>query len=880
MMQTKVCHCSEPPAITFYSSNCLALALDLIDTLNIKDTRYRLQKIENAYGPTFEWVWTDPDIAFASWLEDGTGVYWISGKPGSGKSTLMKYIFNKYQHVNFTNHAVSHQTKVAAGFFFHDRGSHIQKSFEGLLHSILHQILSSELRLANEVSHIYLRRTQGNRAQWPIEDLEEALECILEQDKVPVNVLLFLDALDEYGGRPEFIASFIKRVADPSRNSATRVKICFSSRLWNVFIDQFQSGPGFKIHERTQGDTLTYINGKFNSNPSMTQLLLRNTENQDSEILALTSSLINRAEGVFLWLKLVVDDLLIACTDGATVPELLGILASFPKELEDLYRQLVQRIPKEFRLESYAMLEIVLRSGKPMRPHDFWLAVECAPCQTLEACVAKIPMKAYLPASDWAKALKDLHPARYESLYISSDAEPSEESRRQRRLKSRCGGLIELVPSSEGQVLQFMHQTVKDFVGKPGFRQLITNEDNDSKENGYSFLAKYGLAQLATERRRFFIPFYMSLPEDAPKLPNWFAYLFYASRAESTTGTSQKYLLDAASEAFRGACNEHDVYGMFSSPLSFGVVANLQLYVEETLGGTTHSPHGSTIGYDFTSHVPSLLHNVVRMTSRPELFMPKKLLTSKWEPPKRIEYDLAYDDIDIVFDDLTNMTNILLNHGANRDSLYQGMTPFKLLFHELNAEDRGTYCSLPANVANVAEAFLKHGQDPNTPFLRRLCFPYGAHWTRCGCERSELCWPLHVAKSKLAHVLIEHGVDVNTLNGKGLTALDVVIQAASALVDEYSSNSQREEVYSLTKMLLDHGACVTKASAYDLPRFLAALSNHKYYPLNYLVERLKKPSLLQVAPAPTALSSNSSASSKSARFKNALPRIFKRRPHL
>lgn len=32
--------------------------------------------------------WND----FVAWLEEGDGLYWIAGKAGSGKSTLMKYI--------------------------------------------------------------------------------------------------------------------------------------------------------------------------------------------------------------------------------------------------------------------------------------------------------------------------------------------------------------------------------------------------------------------------------------------------------------------------------------------------------------------------------------------------------------------------------------------------------------------------------------------------------------------------------------------------------------------------------------------------------------------------------------------------------------------
>lgn len=58
----------------------------------------RQEEVSGAYIGTFQWIFdatTDDTKAwdnFAQWLESGDGVYWISGRPGSGKSTLMRYI--------------------------------------------------------------------------------------------------------------------------------------------------------------------------------------------------------------------------------------------------------------------------------------------------------------------------------------------------------------------------------------------------------------------------------------------------------------------------------------------------------------------------------------------------------------------------------------------------------------------------------------------------------------------------------------------------------------------------------------------------------------------------------------------------------------------
>lgn len=101
---------------------------------------------------TFDWIfrpveetsqyaegirWAD----FSEWLRSGKGVYWISGKAGSGKSTLMKYIV--------THDTTSRNLKLWAGttrlcksgFFFWNSGTQLQCSQVGLFRSLLYDIL-------------------------------------------------------------------------------------------------------------------------------------------------------------------------------------------------------------------------------------------------------------------------------------------------------------------------------------------------------------------------------------------------------------------------------------------------------------------------------------------------------------------------------------------------------------------------------------------------------------------------------------------------------------------------------------------------------------------------------------------------------------------
>lgn len=77
------------------------IRIALLESLRFPTMNYRHESISEAYTKTFEWIFRRPEDAlwhdFVKWLETGTGIYWINGKPGSGKSTLMKFVVEQEQ---------------------------------------------------------------------------------------------------------------------------------------------------------------------------------------------------------------------------------------------------------------------------------------------------------------------------------------------------------------------------------------------------------------------------------------------------------------------------------------------------------------------------------------------------------------------------------------------------------------------------------------------------------------------------------------------------------------------------------------------------------------------------------------------------------------
>ena len=74
----------------------------MLDSLGFAAMQNRQEEVAQAYPTTFEWIFEEPKeeteplpwTNSIEWLRHGDGIYWVNGKAGSGKSKLMKYIFN------------------------------------------------------------------------------------------------------------------------------------------------------------------------------------------------------------------------------------------------------------------------------------------------------------------------------------------------------------------------------------------------------------------------------------------------------------------------------------------------------------------------------------------------------------------------------------------------------------------------------------------------------------------------------------------------------------------------------------------------------------------------------------------------------------------
>ncbi|KAK7982078.1 hypothetical protein PG988_004316 [Apiospora saccharicola] len=318
----------------------------ILNLVKFPGVHERLDHIADAHQETFEWLLSEPEddksldpvLAEARWLQNDGSAFWIAGKPGAGKSTLMKSIC---LHKNLASHLEvwAAGSKLAMGsFFFWKPGTAAQKSIQGLFRGWLHLVLERspdliptafpELWNMADISTVMLTKTLEHR------DILRAFQNMLQAAlRTPeYKFAFFIDGLDEFEGRhSELLQELNSWMALYPRH----VKCCVSSREYSIFQEHLSIHPTMRLHKLTERDIsslvdhrLSHISGQQTLNPS--------------DIEQVRDVIIEKAEGVFLWVSLVLASVEDGLFSGDDISELVNGIQHCPIELEALFETLLK----------------------------------------------------------------------------------------------------------------------------------------------------------------------------------------------------------------------------------------------------------------------------------------------------------------------------------------------------------------------------------------------------------------------------------------------------------------------------------------------------------------------------------------------------------
>ncbi|KAI1377992.1 hypothetical protein F4677DRAFT_414128 [Hypoxylon crocopeplum] len=362
-----------------------------LDALRFDGMYGRLDDVESAHAATFEWLLEGKHVPrnkdfeyaisstdefrnearkdFTRWLRSGHGIFHISGKPGAGKSTLMKFLCKNQLATRYLEEWSGSKTLIFAKSFFWRLGSDTQRSLNGLVRSLFFQMLSAVPDLipvafpslwaqadSNANSTIYLEA----------DEIQDAFDKLLVDQATyeAHKIVFFIDGLNEYQGRH---IDLVNRLFNWTSNT-DGLKICVSSREWNEFMVGFAECPKLRIHECTYEDITTLITDRLKMLSQIPTLI------DGDRISSLIWLIAYKAEGVFQWVRLVLTAAEDGILNGDDILGLISKIESFPNELGALYQYLFNSIHVADRRKAFEFLRMSCHMGLDRRLplFQFW----------------------------------------------------------------------------------------------------------------------------------------------------------------------------------------------------------------------------------------------------------------------------------------------------------------------------------------------------------------------------------------------------------------------------------------------------------------------------------------------------------------------------
>lgn len=596
----------------------------ILESLHYQRMEVREEKIINAHAQTFEWIF-DPHVCstrlpsrdkFVEWLTNGNDIFWIAGKAGSGKSTLMKFLSHHHSARLALQRWADEKGLIIAAFYFWHVGTELQKSQEGLLQSLLHGVLSQCPDIMPQVlckRWEQCARTQSTSSHWTRAELLKAFSELSHQSRLNKRFCFFIDGLDEYDGDHLEVINIVRDFA-----TSKDVKVYISSRPWNVFTRAFgwRLYPKFHLEDLTRQDIELYVQDMLGDNELFCQLA---AGKDYMRCKRLEDAIVSRAQGVFLWVFLVVRSLIEGLTNADRITDLERRLQSLPTDLEAYFRHMLENIEDVYMQQTVQTFHIALHAVKPHNLMTYAMIdeLEEAPRYAIELPVQQMKTT-------------DIE-SRYQDMRL--------------RINARCKDLLQvtrrgvrnpdLIPNTEAPLhplcqyeVDFLHRTVKDFFQVDDVQRFITSRIPETFNHCillcHAFLAQIKVAPM--EARDF---------TEGEELGDLIDDLTqYAHQAEMQTSCPNVELLDELANVIRRqyssvlrrcsselgwpvTCASVENLMKFS-PLGFAVQKDLRLYLTHKLA-------------ESLQYYPSLWRTA-------ELWTTEELFADALEPPRSLKY--------------------------------------------------------------------------------------------------------------------------------------------------------------------------------------------------------------------------------------------------
>jgi hypothetical protein len=293
---------------------------------------------------------SDAKARFLGWLRNDNGVFHISGKAGSGKSTLMKLLLNHDETKEVLKDWAGDKKLIFASFFFWKSSQdHDQCSLEGLYRSILFETLLQCPDLTREVFKkaysTFMRKKSTDsmdKLLFRPGDFEKAFEILVSTSppSSDYRICLFIDGLDEYIG-DDINSLEHQKLADNLNKWASHenIKILASSRPDRAFEETFSEDLRIRLHKLTTQDIAIIGYAMFEKHKSF-----KNNAEVRLYYKELVERVVDLSQGVILWARMAICTLLNAIGRDTPIDKAVKKLETAKGDINKLYEGMFKSI--------------------------------------------------------------------------------------------------------------------------------------------------------------------------------------------------------------------------------------------------------------------------------------------------------------------------------------------------------------------------------------------------------------------------------------------------------------------------------------------------------------------------------------------------------
>lgn len=134
-----------------------------------------------------------------------------------------------------------------------------------------------------------------------------------------------------------------------------------SSRPWNVFEVAFGNGicPQLRLEDLTKEDIRRFVRDKLQDDDAFRKF--REKEEEDCD--RLVNEIVQRADGVFLWISLVVRSLTSGLANADRIVDLQRRLDSLPDDLEDCFKHMLDTFDPTYSQQTAQTFQVALEAS-------------------------------------------------------------------------------------------------------------------------------------------------------------------------------------------------------------------------------------------------------------------------------------------------------------------------------------------------------------------------------------------------------------------------------------------------------------------------------------------------------------------------------------